>query len=140
MKLSSKLEGEIMYLTKQKKLMMAYFTTNANESISASTIINELRISKTTTYRLLESLVKEKYLKQTYSLTKAENEYQLIKPECHQHLHLVCARCGKIIHLSCEDEKEFVEHIAKEHDFIVNLDTTTLQGICTECNKRTAKC
>lgn len=67
--------------------------------------------------------------------TKAS--YQLPREEaCHHHLHLKCTICGKVIHLDCEQMREFTEHIKLYHGFSLSCDDTVLYGICQDCQRK----
>ena len=64
--------------------------------------------------------------------------YQYIDSErgCHNHFHLKCLSCGRLIHLDCDHLAEISDHIAKEHGFQIDSSQTVFYGICSNCSKK----
>ena len=44
-----------------------------------------------------------------------------------------CEKCGKLIHLHCEELEGIGEHLLKDHGFTLNSMRTVLYGICEDC-------
>lgn len=89
----------------------------------------------TTIYRKLDQLVnKNKLIKYKSPNT---DSYLYRVPEqngrCHEHLHLQCSKCGKIIHLNDEFSAELIALFEKEYQFKLELDSSSLSGICADC-------
>ena len=57
----------------------------------------------------------------------------------HNHFHLLCSKCGKLIHLECHEVDHLISHIKEEHGFQVDISKVTLYGICPECSKGETK-
>ena len=131
------------YNTISKQLILDFLKSKSEETLSANDIFEYMNTIKkpvniTTIYRyldkLLQSNIVHKYTdddgkKSTYRYV-GENSY------CHEHLHLQCSQCGKIIHLDCEFMEEVIKHIDKKHHFSLKCDKSILYGKCEECAKK----
>ena len=68
----------------------------------------------------------------------AEDEccrYQCAKPHahCHEHIHMQCRSCGKILHLECEFMEEIIKHLYDHHRFTLECSGSVLMGMCEAC-------
>lgn len=125
------------YKTEQRKDLLDYMQNNTNKFVKAEDIEKYLKqkqitIGLTTIYRFLNSL--EKQGKVRVELKEHTKYYQYIMDECNNHFHLQCKKCGKIVHLHCDEIEELKAHIAKEHKFEID-SMATIMGICAECKK-----
>lgn len=107
--------------------------------LSADALLSVLKakgasVGRTTVYRKLERLCEEGYARRT--LTDGTSYFCYTDEECEEHYHLLCTRCGKIEHLSCEKTEELFSHIGREHGFHVDPSLTTLYGLCALCARR----
>ena len=94
------------YHTKTKDLIIEYIEQNRDRRFRAAEIYSYLleqgqQVNLTTIYRNLDKLEENKLL---MKYKTAENDcatYQYVEPHgnCHEHLHMQCRKCGKIIHL-----------------------------------------
>lgn len=127
-----------MYNTKQKNAIMSVLKSNRDKLISAQEILNSLEkdgnhIGKATLYRFLDNLVLTKEIRKSYNTDINGFEYQMTLGDCDSHLHLKCKSCGLVIHLSCNDTKEYLKHISLEHEFLIDQMSSTIYGVCKEC-------
>ena len=125
------------YKTEQRKDLLDYMKNKTNKFVKAEDIEKYLKqkqitIGLTTIYRFLNSL--EKQGKVRVELKEHTKYYQYIMDECNNHFHLQCKKCGKIVHLHCDEIEELKAHIAKEHKFEID-SMATIMGICAECKK-----
>lgn len=125
------------YKTEQRKDLLEFMENNTNEFVNADDIEKFLKkrnisIGLTTIYRFLNSLEKQGKVRVEYR--EHTKFYQYISEECNNHYHLQCKKCGKLIHLHCEEIEELKEHIAKEHNFEID-SMATIMGICATCNR-----
>ena len=123
------------YKTEQRKDLLDYMKKNTNKFVNAEDIEKylkqkEVSIGLTTIYRFLNSL--EKQGKVRVELREHTKYYQYILEECNNHFHLQCKKCGKIVHLHCEEIEELKLHIAKEHKFEID-SMATIMGTCADC-------
>ena len=90
------------------------------------------RIPIATLYRIIDSLLKEGKIKK-YVIDDKAACFQYIGNSIHNHFHLICSKCGKVVHLKCDEVNELVEHISCEHHFKVDESKVNLYGICKDC-------
>ena len=107
-----------------------------DDFLSVSDILNELKLKKldigqTTIYRLLNDLEQNNLVR--VEIRQNRKFYQLISKKCEDHFHLKCSKCGKLIHLDCDDVFEFNSHMKKEHKFIID-NNSIIYGRCTKCS------
>ena len=48
-------------------------------------------------------------------------------------LQYKCEKCGKLIHLHCDELEEIQTHILKEHRFKMDPMRTVFYGLCENC-------
>lgn len=126
------------YKTKQRALVEDVLKKCAQKHFTVDELAEELsakgeKVGRTTVYRCLERLCDEGKV-QKYSAAGESACYQyLSKEDCHEHFHLKCTSCGKLIHIECEHISSLAEHIASAHGFSVNKLKTVLYGVCEEC-------
>ena len=53
----------------------------------------------------------------------------------HEHFHLVCRNCGKVVSVDAEDAAPFVESLATLHAFSPDLGHLTVFGRCHDCER-----
>ena len=130
------------YKTKQRELLLAYFETAPGVHITANDVCEYLKqrgaqIGKSTVYRQLESLVDEGIL----------NKYLIDgnSPACFEYtghdrhdtsgtcFHCKCEKCGKLIHLHCEDLETIGSHLYQAHRFKLDPMRTVFYGLCELC-------
>ena len=101
------------YQTKGKKVILEFLEANKDTAVSVQDIADYLKAAGeetniTTVYRRLEKLAAEKKV----------------------------IRRSKIIHLDCEDSREFMEHLCKNHGIVLDCRKTVLYGLCSECSRK----
>ena len=129
------------YETKQSKLVCEYLKNNAEKHFSAEDVYFALlgeggKIGRTTVYRQLDRLVIEGKVRK---FSSGDNEpccYQFADCDhCHNHYHLKCSGCGKLIHTECDFLDNLSAHIFNDHKFKIDNSQTIFYGICDECNR-----
>lgn len=128
------------YRTKYRDWMQKYFAAHADEKVRARDVYEKmtaegLSINLATVYRNLDRFEKENVLKGHKTAGEDEKFYQYMRPkmDCESHLHLLCSRCGKIIHLNCGFMNEISQHLMEEHGFAIDCGQSMLVGLCREC-------
>ncbi|MCR5182745.1 MAG: transcriptional repressor [Clostridia bacterium] len=130
------------YKTKQRELLLGYFETVPGIHLTASDICDHFRsqdapISQSTVYRHLESLVDEgiirKYTIDGSSPACFEYEDPCSHDDTEVSFHCKCERCGRLIHLHCEELNDIRAHLMREHDFKLDPLRTVLYGLCEQC-------
>jgi len=132
------LQSNSLRLTGQRKLIYGVLCENKDKHLTVEEIHSILvkkgsGISVATVYRTL-ALLEEHRLAGRLCLNDGCVRYQLLDPsEKHEHHHLVCERCGKVIDVM-SDMMDAVEHQALcEYGFQVKNHKVKLYGICKEC-------
>ena len=136
------MNSKLKYKTKQRDILVNYLR-EASGHITASDVCEYFKehgspIGQSTVYRQLESLVDEGII----------NKYIIDagSPACFEYVgehhgegdkvcyHCKCEKCGKLIHLHCDEISELQEHLFKEHKFKLDPKRTVFYGYCEECN------
>ena len=129
------------YRTRQRELIGEILRENSNGHLTVDEIVELLgarnaAVGRTTVYRCLERLTAEGKLRK-YSAAGESACYQYIDgEECHEHFHLKCKCCGRLIHMECEHMHALSGHILNEHGFAVDPLCTVLYGICADCAEK----
>lgn len=131
------------YHTKTKDLILEYIQVNKDRRFKAAEIYYYLKgmgkeVNLTTIYRNLDKLEENRILMKYKTAENDSATYQYVEPygNCHEHLHMQCRCCGKIIHLDCHLMKEITEHLQEHHGFRLECPASVLVGVCGECEKK----
>ena len=136
------------YKTRQRDILLDYLKTVPGRHITAGDICDYFReqgspIGQSTVYRHLEELVEEGRLNK-YHLTASD-------PACFEYLgedahlstetcfHCKCEKCGKLIHMHCDELVEIRNHMLSEHQFTLDPIRTIFYGLCDECAENEEK-
>lgn len=132
-----------IYTTKTRNLIIDFFTENKDKRVSAATVFEQLQkkqvqINLATIYRNLDRLTEEGVLIKNKSVQDDCSLYQYVEPHknCHEHLHLQCKGCGKVMHMECDFMKEIAGHLREEHGFLLDCKASALIGICNTCRDK----
>lgn len=133
------------YKTKQREALLSYLMTVPGEHVTAADVCSHFRergasIGTATVYRHLESLVDEGLVGK-YIIDGAS-------PACFEYLgaehphggdeicfHCKCEKCGKLIHLHCDELAGIGAHLAAHHGFAINPMRTVFYGVCDACRE-----
>ena len=55
------------------------------------------------------------------------------REDCHEHFHLKCTGCGRLIHVECDYLGEVSKHVLEHHQFTIDNTKTVLYGLCADC-------
>lgn len=129
-----------MYNTEQKKMLMDYLIKHY-DAFSAGDIAKNMYAEygkeapgKSTIYRLLPKLYEEGKVKRFVKEGSKEFLYQAVEgTRCHNHLHMKCLSCGKLLHMSDAATNALFDEIHNNTDFHMDRENTVLFGICGEC-------
>lgn len=124
------------YQTDGKQQLLAYLKAHAATPCTVEEIAAELPVGKSTLYRLMSQLVESGTVRRFVKGNSRRFTYQILGGEdCHQHLHLKCVDCGRMVHLD-HDITAFVEERLRRHHFAADERTTMLFGRCETCAER----
>lgn len=133
---------KLKYKTRQHGLLLDYLKTIPGVHITASDVCsyfeeNGATISKATIYRQLESLVDEGILNKYVLDPNSPACFEYVDEDSHAGpdvcFHCKCEKCGKLIHLHCDELKEIQNHLYNEHRFRMDPIRTVFYGLCDEC-------
>lgn len=130
-----------IYKTRQRSQILNCLIENSSKHLTAdeiSVILKEknCEVGKTTVYRSLEKLINEGSVRKYICEEGRSACFQYVdgNENCHQHFHLKCIECGKLMHLECDYLSDLEKHIFEHHKFIVDNTKTVLYGVCEECS------
>lgn len=128
------------YNTKQKEKLLDYLINNKDKHTNVQTISAFMAeegtpLGTATIYRRLDKLVEQGIVRKYVIDGKTGACYQYIDGEvdCHQHFHLKCVRCERLIHIDCNHLTGISRHIYEHHGFQVDSSKTVFYGICAKC-------
>lgn len=131
------------YKTRQKEKILDYLVKNKEKHTNVHEISQFLTeegtpVGTATIYRQLDKLVDSGTVRRYNFDGKTGACYQYIEDEkdCHEHFHLKCTICGKLIHLNCERLSGIDRHIFEHHGFQVDPSQTVFYGRCSECAEK----
>ena len=133
-----------MYKTRQREELLEYLVSVQGEHITVNDIKiyfqNKGRsIGVATIYRQLEKMVNEGIVTKYTIDINSPACFEYTAADSHEKdvcFHCKCEKCGKLIHLHCEELEEMQGHLKEEHEFKLNPMRTVLYGICIECEDK----
>lgn len=128
------------YHTRQSDVILNCLEKTGDNPVSADELESILRkngspVGKATIYRHLIKYEKDGIVRKLTPPSAKSALFQLAKNGCKEHLHLSCAKCGKVIHLECEFMNMLDNHIKEHHGFSADYGTSVIYGICEKCEK-----
>ena len=128
------------YKTKHRKELINYLKKNADRHLTISEIQIEIpKIPQATLYRLMDSLVTDGEVRKYIIGPSSSCCFQYVNCHHKDHFHLICQKCGKLIHLECDEVNNFISHLEDEHGFSVDISKINFYGVCDECQKEDRK-
>lgn len=129
------------YKTKQREELLSYLRTSGSGHITVGEVCGHFQrrgcpIGTATVYRHLERMVDEGLVsKYTIDATSpACFEYIGADSHCGDScFHCKCEKCGRLIHLHCEELEGLSAHVREHHGFHINPLRTVFYGLCEEC-------
>lgn len=130
------------YKTKQREILLEYLEKYPGKHITAGDVCDHFKekgesIGQSTVYRQLESLVDEGIVGKYVIDANSPACFEYIGADSHEDadvcFHCKCEKCGKLIHLHCEELEEIGAHLLDEHRFKVNAMRTVFYGLCEQC-------
>lgn len=143
-KLKDNLKGKGYKLTLQRRAILDIIVKSEGKHLTAEELYDEVKkecpeIGLATVYRTLQ-LLEEIRILSKLDIGDGSSRYELIhEDENHQHHHLICNNCGKVIEVE-GDLLEALEHnIEEKYNFKVLNHSLKFYGLCSECLKKTNK-
>lgn len=131
------------YQTRPRGQLLSFLRENPEKGYTAEELAQELSSryggdapGKSTVYRLVNKLVQEEEIKRFEEESEKRARYRLTGATCHNHLHLKCLDCGKLIHMNEQDSTPLLKSILQQNGFSVDEYQTVLLGHCNFCQKQ----
>ncbi len=125
------------YKTRQKQSVLRFIKSNSNRQLTAAEIASGVEaesIGKSTVYRQIANLCEEGKIRRFRGENGKKVLYQYTgEHQCHDHFHLKCQACGRLIHLDCKHIDNLRHHIKNDHDFSIDMISTVIYGTCSDC-------
>ena len=130
------------YKTSQRDILLDYLESVKNTHITAGDVCEHFKscgasIGQAPVYRRLEKLVDEGLATKYIIDTNSPACFEYTGADSHAHgdacYHLKCEKCGRLIHLSCDEMGCMGSHLLTEHGFKLDPRRTVFYGLCSEC-------
>ena len=130
------------YKTKQREILLSYLQSVPGVHITASDVCEYFKkqgasIGQSTVYRQLESLVDEGIINKYIIDGNSPACFEYVGMESHEEaetcFHCKCEKCGKLIHLHCDELDGMQIHLYNNHRFKLNPMRTIFYGLCEQC-------
>lgn len=132
----------MQYNTKQKERVTSVLKEANGAHLTAEEIVRALEkqgvsVGKTTVYRQLERLIEQGTVRKFFVEEGVSACFQYVSNDahCHNHYHLKCSVCGKLLHVDCDFLDEVGTHIFAHHGFRISNEKTVLYGVCADCRE-----
>ena len=127
------------YMTGHKKQILDFLIMHKDRHFTIEEIIDALSVDdrrpgKSTVYRQISNLLSDGVVRRFEDPGENRFVYQYaVGVGCDHHFHLKCSRCGRLIHMECDQLRSVREHILHEHNFLIG-GNAIIYGICGACS------
>lgn len=134
------LKEEGYKLTTQRKAILDAILENHEKHLNPEEIYNIVKlkcpdIGIATVYRTLQLFEKLNIVCRV-NFNDGYNRYELIyDTEQHQHHHLICLNCGKVIEVKMDLLETLENEIEREYGFSIVDHNVKFFGYCSDCEK-----
>ncbi len=136
--LNYKLKEEGLKITSQRKDIYNFLIKNKEKHMSAEEIQREIEkenpsLGIATIYRTLQLFV-DSGLAMKHDFDDGKSRYELnTNDSIHNHHHLICQKCGKIIEVKLDLMEELEKQIETHYEFDIRNHIVKVYGICKNC-------
>jgi len=137
--LKEKLKEKGFKLTPQRKSIIDVIVANQGKHLSAEEIYELVKstnpnIGLATIYRTMQ-LLDDIGVIYKNDFDDGRSRYELYQDEDHQHHHLICIKCGKVVEVE-EDLLEQLEYeVEKKYNFYIINHNLKFLGYCNQCRE-----
>lgn len=130
------------YNTRQREVLLEYLKSVSGSHITAGDVCDYFKergtaIAQATVYRRLESLVDEGIINKYIIDANSPACFEYVEKDSHVSGHICfhckCEKCGKLVHLHCDELSGIMEHLYEEHSFDLDPKRTVFYGLCETC-------
>lgn len=124
------------YTTGKRARIIEFLSLDCDRSYTLEEIceaITDGTHGKSTVYRIVSELVGSGDIKRLSDGRTRHFTYQYVGAEgCHEHLHLKCKECGRLVHLDDKLSHQFERAVLRSGGFMIE-EGTMLFGKCRDC-------
>ena len=138
--LKENLKNKGYKLTPQRRAILNSIMNSEDRHLTAEEIYDLVKIDcpeigLATVYRTVQ-LLEELGVVSKLDLDDGCSRYELVmEGEAHQHHHLICNGCGKVIEVEGDLLDELEKNIEKNYSFKILDHSLKFYGICEECKR-----
>ena len=130
-------------VTAQRSMVFEILDENSDKHLSSEDVYELVKLKNphmgiATIYRTLQ-LFEEIGLVIKHNFDDGCSRYQIIPQdsnEVHQHHHLLCKKCGKIIEVKEDLMNTLEDMIEKQYNFEIINHVVIFTGICSQCRNK----
>ena len=122
-------------LTPQRELILAAVEKLGHatpDEVLAEVHRQSSAVNASTVYRTLEVLEGLGLVRHAHLSDRAPTYHSVTD---HEHFHLVCRNCGRIVSVGPDMLTPLAERLRDEHNFVVDVGHLTMFGTCVECEQ-----
>jgi Fur family ferric uptake transcriptional regulator len=138
-KLKNSLKEKGYKLTPQRRAIVDMIIKNEGSHLTTEELYNLVKkecpeIGLATVYRTV-LLLEEMGIVTKLDLNDGCGRYELVHEyENHQHHHLICTKCGKVIEVEGDLLGELEHNIESKYNFKIKNHSVKFYGLCSECS------
>lgn len=128
-------------LTPQRRAILDIIIENEGKHLTTEELYDLVKddcpeIGLATVYRTMQ-LLEELGIVCKLDLDDGCNRYELVhQEENHQHHHLICMSCGKVIEVKADLLDSLEQEIQSKYNFQIKNHSVRFFGICSDCLKK----
>lgn len=132
------------YQTKQRDEVLRCMKSFGDAHFTAADVVSRLHrkgsaIGRATVYRALDRMAEGGELRRYVVDGTTAACYQWVEApqdvSCHEHFHLKCEGCGRLIHVECDELSRIAMHMKEDHGFQIDHTKTVFYGRCEDCRE-----
>lgn len=123
------------YSTEQRLSIEKYLADNHDEYLTAARIAAALEstgVSRSSVYRNLAEMARRGLVDRSIG-DSGEVLYRFCGERCSKSIHLMCERCGRLIHLGEGQTVAIEGAVASTSGFRMDAARTVIYGVCEDC-------
>jgi len=131
----ARLRGSGYRLTPQRELILAAVDKLGHatpEEVLAEVRLSSAAVNLSTVYRTLEVLEELGLVRHTHLSDRVATYHSATG---HEHFHLVCRNCGRVVSVDPEVAGPLAERLRDEQGFLADLGHLTVFGRCVSCEE-----
>jgi len=130
------------YKTKQREDLLSYLKSVKGVHVTAADVCEHFKdkeepMSQATVYRQLERMVDEGLLGKYIIDSSSPACFEYLGKHSHHTgqtcFHCKCEKCGRLIHLKCDELCSIQSHLLSSHNFKIDPMRTVFYGLCEDC-------